>query len=453
MLDLAEQAAPALLGAQQALWLGRLERDRDNLAEALRWTLQHSEIDLSLRFARSLWRFWWLHGHLSEGMAWLEQVLAVAAGLDSDDRLPLQAAVLNGAGVLAHVLGAYERATLLLGESLDLWRRLGSEVGEAAALHNLAALAREQGDWQRAAQAYTESLELERRVGNRWGIATSLTNLGALAHDQGDDEQAARLHTEALELMRELGDSRGIASALHNLADVARDKGDWQRAALLHEESLGLWRQLGDRWSIGVSSLALGRVRQHLGDARTAARLLDESLAVFDALGVRQGSAACLEGLAEATLASGRAVDAARLLGAAEALRETIGAPLAPRDRPGHARLVDALRRSVAPAAWRAAWRAGRSLTLGDVTLDAHRLASTMDAAPPPAGPSDVLTPRQRDVAALIVRGLTNRQIAAQLVISERTADRHVSNILDKLGLSTRAQVAAWVARDRPNHP
>jgi non-specific serine/threonine protein kinase len=50
-------------------------------------------------------------------------------------------------------------------------------------------------------------------------------------------------------------------------------------------------------------------------------------------------------------------------------------------------------------------------------------------------------------VATLVARGLTNRQIAAALVISERTADVHVSNILNKLTLSSRAQLAAWVVR------
>ena len=60
-----------------------------------------------------------------------------------------------------------------------------------------------------------------------------------------------------------------------------------------------------------------------------------------------------------------------------------------------------------------------------------------------------MLTPRQRDVVALITRGLSNRQIAERLVISERTADRHVSNILTKLGLATRSQISAWTSERR----
>ncbi len=57
---------------------------------------------------------------------------------------------------------------------------------------------------------------------------------------------------------------------------------------------------------------------------------------------------------------------------------------------------------------------------------------------------TDALSPRERQVASLVARGLTNREIAAELVIAERTADTQVSNVLSKLGLRTRAQIAAW---------
>lgn len=63
-----------------------------------------------------------------------------------------------------------------------------------------------------------------------------------------------------------------------------------------------------------------------------------------------------------------------------------------------------------------------------------------------PALPA-TLTAREREVAMLIPDGLTNRQIAERLVIATRTADNHVQHIFDKLGVSSRAQVAAWVIR------
>jgi membrane-bound serine protease (ClpP class) len=60
------------------------------------------------------------------------------------------------------------------------------------------------------------------------------------------------------------------------------------------------------------------------------------------------------------------------------------------------------------------------------------------------AGPADPLTRREREIAVLIAHGRTNRQIADELVIAETTADRHVSNILGKLGFATRSQIAVW---------
>jgi non-specific serine/threonine protein kinase len=65
--------------------------------------------------------------------------------------------------------------------------------------------------------------------------------------------------------------------------------------------------------------------------------------------------------------------------------------------------------------------------------------------ARPRAAPVGVLTPREREVAVLLARGLTNRQIGEELVISASTAERHVVNIYNKLGFHSRSQLAAWV--------
>ena len=71
--------------------------------------------------------------------------------------------------------------------------------------------------------------------------------------------------------------------------------------------------------------------------------------------------------------------------------------------------------------------------------------ASRASAEPAAGSLPDPLTRREREVAALVARGLTNRQIAAELVVAERTVDTHVANIMSKLGFASRAQVAAWV--------
>jgi non-specific serine/threonine protein kinase len=59
------------------------------------------------------------------------------------------------------------------------------------------------------------------------------------------------------------------------------------------------------------------------------------------------------------------------------------------------------------------------------------------------------LTPREGEIAALVAEGLSNRDIASKLVISQRTAETHVEHILTKLGFTSRAQIAAWVVEEK----
>ena len=207
-------------------------------------------------------------------------------------------------------------------------------------------------------------------------------------------------------LFRELGDTRDIAACLSNQAGIARDRGDLDRATAFAQESLALFHELADH----------------------------------------RGIAVCLELIGSAIAAQGQTERATRLLAAAETVRETTGI-----DRPAargaeQERTVAALRSTLGADAFARAWEAGRRLPLDEIVADA--LTPVEPAAPqiPSSGTrSSPLTRREREVAALIARGLTNRQIAEELFIAERTADTHVEHILAKLGLGSRTQVATWV--------
>src|SRR5207245_5832709 len=120
-LALAEAAEPQLTGAQQEVWLARLEREHDNLRAALLWTLEQKDAEGALRLAGALWWFWKLRSYLSEGRRWLEEALAASAGGPTS---PSRAKALTGAGVLAHYQGDYGRSAALCGQSLEVSRRL-----------------------------------------------------------------------------------------------------------------------------------------------------------------------------------------------------------------------------------------------------------------------------------------------------------------------------------------
>jgi non-specific serine/threonine protein kinase len=138
------------------------------------------------------------------------------------------------------------------------------------------------------------------------------------------------------------------------------------------------------------------------------------------------------------------------LFGSAEALREAIDNPLSPAEGAEHEAAVVAARARLPEEAFTTAWAAGRAMSLEQAIE--YALTLTEGASAPAAlaeqsaadKASDPLSPREREVAALVARGLTDAQLAEALVIGRRTAEKHVANCLGKLGLATRAGLASW---------
>jgi ATP/maltotriose-dependent transcriptional regulator MalT len=454
-LELVERAEPELTGAKQRAWLERLEQEHENLRAVLQWTLDGGgDAELGLRLAGAVWSFWWVHGHLREGRRWLEGLLALAPS--GGARLAAaRAKALSGAGALATEQGDYDRAGALLEETLALSRELGNKRWGAWPLMYLGVIARYHGDYRRAATLLEESLALRRDVEDKWGSAWSLTNLGRVASEQGDYPRAAGLLKESLSLFQDLGDKRGIARSLTSLARIARDRGDHRRAAALLEESLALSLELGDR-----RSAALG-----------------------------------VEELAAVACAQEQPERAARLFGAAQALREAIGAPLPPTDQARYDHSVAAARARLREDAFAAAWAEGRAMAQEQAVAYALQVVATAPSdeargqragsqapsgggrkrlagasierdaearpraasKPPtdlsaglPSPPTARLTTREVEIVRLVAAGRTNREIAAELVLSVRTVERHIENLYAKLGVhgpAARAAVASSAAR------
>ncbi|HEY3062211.1 MAG TPA: tetratricopeptide repeat protein [Chloroflexota bacterium] len=404
-LSLAEQAVPEIAGPDQARWLDRLEVERDNLRAVFEWSIEHADGEAAARLGASLWRFWERRGYFTEGRAWLERALERAHTAPP----AVRTAALHGAGHLAWRQRDLDSAERLHTAALVLGRAEGDGAAVARALYGLARVAGSRGNYDVAVALAEESLIIQRRLGNRNEIALLLNVLGEIARSGGEYDRAGQLYEESLVLFRETGEGLGIQIELHNLGYVARHQGDDARAARLFAESLRLSRQFG----------------------------------------IRMGVASCIGGLAGVAVAQRQPLVAARLFGAAEALREAINFPMEVVDRAELDRDLHALHSALDGPMLDAAWRQGRAMALDQASAEALAVAplpSADHAAAAPPSP-DMLTPREQEIAALIARGLTNRQIAEALVISKTTADRHVSNILAKLGMTTRAQVAAWMAR------
>ncbi len=332
-LHLAEAAASQLRGAQQAVWLARLEAEHDNLRTALEWSMAREDTEAALRLGGALWNFWYVRSHLSEGRRWLEAALALGPAAAT----PWRAQALRGAGVLAYMQGDYPRAVGHLEASLEAQRVEGDPSGIARALNSLAAVLQDQGEYPRAQALFEESLALARGLGDDPATAATLGNLGLAAREQGAYDQAAALLDESLALFRAQEDMQGIANTLTNLGAVALYRGDATRADVLCREGLALWCELGDQ----------------------------------------AGMAQSLEQLAAVAGAQGQAARAMRLWGAAEALCQAIGAPLPSNNHPYYEGMLAAARQALDAPAFAAAQAAGRAWPREQALAEATRSPDT----------------------------------------------------------------------------
>jgi len=393
--DLAATAAPLLRGPEQGVWLDRLERELHNFRVALSWLLVHHPED-ALRTACSLSVFWYVRGHLREGREWLERALE-AAPEDS----PLRPEALCHASLHNRLEGRPEEARRCAAAAVRLASHAGPSL-QALALFTWATVAPE----EQKDSARSRALAAARASGDPW-LACAAATLAA--ESAADLALAAHLQEEAVQAAGRLRDRYLLATSLAAAADVAWRQGSTQDADRLYRESLRYAHELGNPWT----------------------------------------TLRALEGLACTAAAAGRLRRAALLLGAAEGTRQRVGAP----ELPGPAaRWTLELGQRLARPALQRAREAGRAL----FPDDAVNFALMRDESPPfragPAGNPLALSEREREVAVLVALGRTNRQIARELVISERTAESHVQSIFNKLGFHRRSEVAAWVARHDQSH-
>ena len=362
-LGLVEQAEAELTGSQQAVWLERLAGEYVNIRAALRRAIDQRQSDAGLRMAAGLWRFWLMRGYVGEGRRWLEAAL----GLRPDAPFDLRARALNGLGTLASVQGDYEAAKNCFTGSLALQQTLGNAQGIGFALNNLGMVASEQGEYSQAASLLSDSLAVWRSLVDQRQTAITLSNLGVIAIDLGDYALAGSFLEESLALWRELDNSWGVAIGLINLGEALSYQGDYGRASAFLEEGLLLCKQVGDMRLLTAGLLSLGHIATDQSDYGRAGQLLGESLTLCHQAGDKRGLARTLEAGAGLLAAQAAALPAAYLLGAAEDLRETMGTPLPPADRPRYVQTLGAIQAALPVPTLAEAWAAGREARLDEV--------------------------------------------------------------------------------------
>ena len=318
-------------------------------------------------------------------------------------------------------------------------------VARSAALCALVEMIWPSGQVDRVVALSEESLKLARLANDAWHTAMSLQHLSIAAMLRGDPAAAVPLSEDCVAMARTTGDRWLVAVTLHVLGNAIERTGDAQAAEMQFQEVLRLGREANDDWLLAYPLANLTGLLVRRGELKGAHATARESLELAWRMGDRRLCALMLLNLAVLADRMRRSLRAARLLGAGEAQFERLGAtPEAPPDG------LDDLRAATSHGALALARAKGRALTLPAAVEEA-----LVDAPSHGSGRRGGLTRREMEIAALVSQGLSNLQIAQRLSITEGTTQNHLSHILDRLGLTSRTQVAAWVLalRDQPLEP
>jgi DNA-binding CsgD family transcriptional regulator len=225
-------------------------------------------------------------------------------------------------------------------------------------------------------------------------------------------------------------------------------QGDYERAATLNAESARLFEEVGDKWRLSVAYRNMGITLLHQREYDRAATFYADSIRLRTPAKNRWVVFQSLEGLACIACAQQQYKRAAILFGAAKPIQESLRSRRDPDYQAEVNQYLNRTRSSLGEEAFAAAVDKGRAMALDEAVEYALAFSGTERSAGQRLHAKrrndDALTVREREIARLVARGLTNREIAKTLIVSGRTADAHVQNILNKLGFNTRAQIAAW---------
>lgn len=442
-LELTEETVPKLSGPYQQLWLNWLEGEYSNVRAALAWSLESGRVQAGLRIAIAINQFWTIRDHVEEGLQSLEQLLQAAGERVSP---AVHANALAYAAFLAGFRGNTAMQMRYGGQAVDLAHAAGAQ-GKRALVWALAAqayAARAAGDYAREFALGEQVIQLNRDSGDRsqLGVVLSIYSFSAMA--LGKYPLARAMLDEALVLLREAGNPYRIAMALNFTGDLARCEQDYHRAAAAYEESISLLRELDAPRDLASALQNLGHTSLHLGDTPRAHALFREGLVLQQAQRNTPGIAECLIGFTGLALATQRPALGARLLASAVAIGGPRIASTWAATRLEYERALALTRARLGETEFLAEQAAGRALTLEQAVQQAQNLLQPVGAGHRVPDSASPLTARERQVAGLIARGMSNQEIADALVLSKRTIEKHVANILSKLDFTNRAQIMRW---------
>ncbi|MBC6448722.1 LuxR family transcriptional regulator [Actinokineospora sp. HBU206404] len=381
--------------------LDRIDFEHANLRQALDYCVGGAaEALVGLRMVTDIKEYWVIRGLLTEGRMWCARLVGVAPG-DSEPR----AAAGWVDAFLALIQGDIPAYESTLAGAAEVAERIGDDSARAYVDHIRAYHALMGNDGEQAAELFHRATNAFREMGDLSGELWSRFNYGLAVSLTGDLDTGRAVMRDCVDRYTELGEVSWRCWALWSLSAAEYLAGQYEQALEAGLAVLRLQRRYGDRAVMAFALTVLAGCSTHLGELRRAARLLGAATTVWNSVGASPTNYTAFVEPMQRDI-----VLVTEGLGAETAAAEfTTGAAL-----PNDTAISYALREDIS--------------------------REVPEAAEAP------LTKREMEVAELVAKGMTNREIAKSLVISLRTAETHIDHIRTKLGFSNRTQIAAWVA-------
>ncbi|MFI6086171.1 ATP-binding protein [Streptomyces sp. NPDC051217] len=397
-----------LEGPGQTVALEQFDHWHQEVLAALEFLAEAGNGEAVATLAAASQPYWLLRGEVESATYWLSG--AVDLGIE---RCRVRLAALEALGEALLLTDDPAAAKPWLDECLAVYTELADVPGTATVRQHLARLAQIERNLPAAENLLTLVLaDLDPRGGGQWSRGAVLARLAEVRRDRGDTASAARHATEAVRLFEGAEDARSAARVKLTLAGLTGAQGDYDRAEQLACRALLLLHDRGDLPEVARGLTVLAEILTHKY-GRTAA--------VWER--------------------------AARLLGAADALRRRVGDTLVGQPGAVSGALVGQVTERMGRSAFDTAWQQGGRCTPDEAVALALALIEPAEHQPHPRDLVGSLTRREHEVAMLVTEGLTNREVARRLGIAEWTAVNHMRKVMQKLGCTSRVQVAGRMLR------
>jgi non-specific serine/threonine protein kinase len=449
MVAMGTRAWKDLQGARQGDCLNELDAEVDNLRAVLRRLLVQGDYERAQQLTGAIWRYWDNRGRHIEAIDWLTQ--AVAGGTAPT---PHRFEALYGLAMIRESQGQVEQPMKLLEEALAIAERRKNRREIAQVKDAQGFLHRARGDFETALSLHHFALTIANDIGDEVLEGRALSHIGAVAYVTGDPLTANAYFGKVVEVFGRINNERFLSTALLNYGASFAELGKTDEAARYAQESFDVASRINEHRTMAMALLNLGEAAERRGDLATAHAKICQALPIFQAMEDLYSLSTTSQNLASIALLAGNPDRALRFFSLSRRLLAESGSSPGPVEEERFDKMVADARAAVGDEQ-RAdeLWAEGARMTIEQLATEAPRLeigaAKAETAAPVPAAPADPfgISPREREVLALLVEGRSDREIAGELFISHRTVMRHVSSILDKLDAPTRTAAATVALR------